>query len=413
MDATVIMMHAMAISGYAMIGYSPKSEIADVEKDFQVPQNPSFEIIQASDQQNNSYGNRLVQTLKDNSNLIPVSSDPSCVFFLLSEANFRDAVHCWFGAALAEKKLVKVESGRLSKSCPECIGCSQDEKCHQEIVVDVKKLLKDILQCGVSFLPQDKVNVHLLAKNREAHALWHPARDLNLTEIRANEDVIKHCGYQLYAIYDNTEEHNMLDFYVYSAFSDNALERFIKHNTHIRKLKMKPLQRGSQFAQYGQGEMFTHGARAPMGGRAGDSYVFYDGMEGITKEGLESLFDLAEDSMMLLEFTRVLNFNIFKDIKEAAGIYFVPRRGSLWSFKGSSSHGTMLPSKEPLESEDGSSEFQNTTSVTSPDIHNLSTANHSSTGIHVTVTKANSNAAKKYKGARVVRPKVEQYWSVV
>ncbi|KAF9033202.1 hypothetical protein BJ165DRAFT_1410545 [Panaeolus papilionaceus] len=30
MDATVVMMHAMAISGYAMIGYSPKSEIADI-----------------------------------------------------------------------------------------------------------------------------------------------------------------------------------------------------------------------------------------------------------------------------------------------------------------------------------------------------------------------------------------------
>ncbi|PPQ82616.1 hypothetical protein CVT24_005418 [Panaeolus cyanescens] len=426
-------------------------QVEATKEKLQMPQKLSFEIIPVSNQQKNQYGNRLLEILKNNPDLIPVSSNPSSVFFLLSEANFREAVHSWLGGALAEKKLenaflvdkdihltysqlcktlhekakksdgfssiknlliqtifqrttsilklkkslstkftiskIKVERGRFSKSCTNCVGLSRDKKCLQEIFVDVKEAAENVLQCGVSFHPRDKVNINLLAKDRDAHPLYHPTEDLNLKEIKADEDVIQRCGYQLYAIYDvaDHDKRQMLDFYVYGAFSEDTLKRFMEHNDRIRKLKMKPLHRGSQFAEYSQGEMFAHGARSPMGGRAGDSYVFYDGMEGKTKEGLESLFDLAEDSMTLMEVTRVLNFDIFKDIKEAAqdcdrlglqgvtayhcynyaspihrdcdtstglcaqfqlaaeehmrefsfiymdyGIYFVPRRGSLW-----------------------------------------------------------------------------------
>jgi hypothetical protein len=40
--------------------------------------------------------------------------------------------------------------------------------------------------------------------------------------------------------------------------------------------------------------MIPKGAREPMGGAPGDSYAFYSGMEAVTPEGIEALFDDAE-----------------------------------------------------------------------------------------------------------------------
>lgn len=83
-----------------------------------------------------------------------------------------------------------------------------------------------------------------------------------------------------------------LDFWIYSAFSNDIFKRLVSH--HSRLQKVKALSCGSQFNSYSQGKMIPKGAYAPMGGAPGDTYTFYTGMEAVTSEEIEVLFDDAE-----------------------------------------------------------------------------------------------------------------------
>lgn len=63
------------------------------------------------------------------------------------------------------------------------------------------------------------------------------------------------------------------------------------HHTSISKLK--PLKRGSSFQNWEYGTMTGIGHRAPQGGRSGDGYAPYPGVDGSTLEELDGLFGHA------------------------------------------------------------------------------------------------------------------------
>jgi len=79
--------------------------------------------------------------------------------------------------------------------------------------------------------------------------------------------------------------------------------------------------------------MVPKGARVPQGGRPGDAYTFYEGMEAVTLEDINALFNDAEvcvmsltqcavlhkdiqDSMILSAAARILNYPITKQLEE-------------------------------------------------------------------------------------------------
>ena len=70
---------------------------------------------------------------------------------------------------------------------------------------------------------------------------------------------------------------------------------------HHNDLKnVKPLQRGQQFDFYSSGRMTALGTRAPAGGRPGDAYAMYHGMEAETLKGMTALFNHAEVQIYLI-----------------------------------------------------------------------------------------------------------------
>ncbi len=119
---------------------------------------------------------------------------------------------------------------------------------------------------------------------------------------------------------------------MYNAFPTTYLARLQSHHSELQEVKK--VTRGRQFHSYSQGSMIPKGARAPVGGAPGDSYTFYAGMEAITANGINALFNDAEvspqmfiiyfmrsilhfkDSMVLLETSRILAFPIFQDLQE-------------------------------------------------------------------------------------------------
>ena len=48
---------------------------------------------------------------------------------------------------------------------------------------------------------------------------------------------------------------------------------------------------GAQFNSYSQGEMIPRGARITQGGQPGYAYTFYEGMEAITLDDIDALFN--------------------------------------------------------------------------------------------------------------------------
>jgi hypothetical protein len=160
-----------------------------------------------------------------------------------------------------------------------------------------------------------------------------------------DENVIKRCGYQFFAFYDEADRLKVeaqkrkvyskqdssnqvwfidddqekannpppkivlfifllllscvsfdlkLDFWAYNVFPENIFQRLTDHHEEIQQLNLKSVKRGSQFQFYSEGEMFSRGARAPMGGLPGDAYTMYAGMDAIDCEGINILFNDAE-----------------------------------------------------------------------------------------------------------------------
>ena len=122
-----------------------------------------------------------------------------------------------------------------------------------------------------------------------------------------------------------------LDFWLYEAFPQKELDILISHHRQLGTVKS--LKRGRQFNSYSQGEMIPKGARIPQGGRPGDAYTFYEGMEAITHDEINALFNDAEvcamsltpktmlntdiqDSMILSVAARILSYPITKQLEE-------------------------------------------------------------------------------------------------
>lgn len=70
------------------------------------------------------------------------------------------------------------------------------------------------------------------------------------------------------------------------------LDELIHH--HEGTSQFKPLKRGTSFEAWKYGEMKALGSRLAQGGRAGDAYTMYAGVEGTTHDEIHALFGHAQ-----------------------------------------------------------------------------------------------------------------------
>ncbi|KDR77442.1 hypothetical protein GALMADRAFT_65655, partial [Galerina marginata CBS 339.88] len=379
--------------------------------------------------------------------------DPSLRIILQRSKSFRILKNEPSKHVFQNKKTLRAE-------CEKCSHLAPEYHCMQKIVVTPQKLDDNYIGCGVSLAqPKDQIKPipipHSKPGSKDIQPILHPTK-LGLKKVEWNDKILENCGMQLFMIVEAGTE-RILDFWIYNAFSEDNFNKLVQH--HSRLQEVKSLDRGSQFNSYSQGKMFPKGARAPMGGAPGDTYTFYTGMEAVTLKGIESLFDDAEDSMILSEAGRVISHDVYKDLQDMAthgdrlgisgantyycnnytsplhhdndagaglcaqlqlqaksdlceygftyadyGVYFASRSNSLWSFSGSDTHGTMLPSTIPLAETDRTIPSQGE----QPDNDNIPP--RVSNGIHKPVTKNNTAAANKYYRVRKARSEIHDYW---
>ncbi|PPR00166.1 hypothetical protein CVT26_008884 [Gymnopilus dilepis] len=352
----------------------------------------------------------------------------------------------------------------LNSPCKKCRNESASEQCLQKVLVTVQKPDKSVIGCGVSFSPREKIDAIPMRNSKngelEERPVLHPKLDLHLKDIRCSDKILERCGSMTYYFADKNDPDTILDFWTYNAFPDHVLEKLISH--HQRLQTVKNVKRGKQFKTYRQGHMFPKGSRIPAGGLPGDAYTMYTGMDAIDEASINALFDDAEDSLVLLEAARIIHPPVFSQLQHAVpegdklgitgataylcknyasplhfdkdacrglcaqyhlqaksegdeygfifgdyGLYVVSRSNSFWSFDSSMAHGTVLPSTDVLEFSD----IQ--TAVRAPSDDRGDRGNDPprriSSGAHVTKSKKDINAARKYKKVQDSRKNIGEY----
>lgn len=78
----------------------------------------------------------------------------------------------------------------------------------------------------------------------------------------------------------------------YEALSPKKLGHLLQH--HQNSSHLEPLTRGQTFASWKYGQMRAIGSRAPQGGRPGDGYSMYSGVEGRTRQPEQEILTLFE-----------------------------------------------------------------------------------------------------------------------
>ncbi|KAL0567995.1 hypothetical protein V5O48_013997 [Marasmius crinis-equi] len=306
-------------------------------------------------------GKDFVDALRANPGLIPTAANPSSVFFLCSEQNFKDAWDRWLkwhlrvldyqvvgldpiavyrkvmlylktvnqniqdGKAPWETEM-KVDEilkvivqrtlefrdmrNRLKKSirkgdlpfrCRNCSHLPAEDQCWTRrtfVRRNDKAYIEKMRGCGFTFVPKgERMKPVPPPKGKGQQPTKLVSEELE--KISPRKDILERCGKHVFIIEDSTKPGTTVDFVLYNAFPPEYLDLLIRY--HDMASGVRPLVRGQQFRFWSSGVMFPFGARLPSGGIAGDTYAAYAGITAETIAGIEVLFRHAESSMMLSE----------------------------------------------------------------------------------------------------------------
>ncbi|KAJ3968626.1 hypothetical protein EV361DRAFT_407064 [Lentinula raphanica] len=225
------------------------------------------------------------------------------------------------------------------KHCQKCAGLPGDKRCCQfvympHITTDLeddeaqerlRTLVHEMTGAGVSLVPREKQikgRVVKSGKQRKTQTterkIYHPdsigeSKSFGLDELGKDEEVIGRCGHQLLLVlnevqkptspiavnWDSVQPSTLKDFVWFGAFEKDKLA--LLQDAVVESTGVEPVTRGRQFESYMGGEMTPLGSRSPSGGRAGDAYTSYSGLEASTERGLAILFKQAATSAMMLK----------------------------------------------------------------------------------------------------------------
>ncbi|KAJ3755513.1 hypothetical protein EV360DRAFT_72807 [Lentinula raphanica] len=229
--------------------------------------------------------------------------------------------------------------------------------------------------------------------------------------------IIKRCGHQLMIVLEEEDiseedihrvewntinKKDIVDVIWWRPFDDEKLA--LLQDTIVESTGVQALKRGGQFRSFGGGEMIPIGARTPAGGRKGDAYTSYAGLEASTQHGLEMLFNQAATSAIMIGAAKIVYPKLAIDLRDSSiecdrigmtganiynctgymapihqdedvtrGLcvqallsadttykeyafcnveyqyYITTTTNCMWSFKSDNLHGTMLPSTETIK----------------------------------------------------------------
>ncbi|KAJ3763721.1 hypothetical protein EV360DRAFT_66007 [Lentinula raphanica] len=323
--------------------------------------------------------------------------------------------------------------------CQECLEMQGSEQCCQYVykphitqglspsarMERMKILRQELRGAGVTMVPekeQIKCRQDDIGRPQKDVKMYHPdsvgdTNPVKLDGLVPDMGIVKRCGHQLMIMLEEEDisdedkhkvdwrtinEKEIIDIVWWRPFDDEKLA--LLQDTIVESTGVQALKRGDQFRSFGGGKMIPVGARSPAGGREGDAYTSYAGLEASTQHGLEILFNQAATSVIMLGaakmvFPKLANrlrdlsiecdrigmtganiYNctgymvpIHQDRDETRGLcvqallsadtaykeyafcnveyqyYITTTTNCMWSFNSDNLHGTMLPSTKTIK----------------------------------------------------------------
>ncbi|KAJ3722194.1 hypothetical protein C8R42DRAFT_641631 [Lentinula raphanica] len=175
-------------------------------------------------------------------------------------------------------------------------------------------LRDELIGCGITMVGSDeqiqprKPKKDKTKRRRTYNTdMYHPdaigkTNPLTLQCVQPNEDIVRRCGHQLCLVVDEEDpktpmsqivdwDTNVIDFVWFHPFNSETLA--VLQDAVVESTGVSALKRGAQFESYSGGTMVPLGSRTASGGRAGDTYTSYAGLDATSEKGLDILFNQA------------------------------------------------------------------------------------------------------------------------
>ncbi|KAJ3832968.1 hypothetical protein F5878DRAFT_633797 [Lentinula raphanica] len=221
--------------------------------------------------------------------------------------------------------------------CQECLKLRGSERCCQYVYqphitrglspnarTERMRILREELRgAGVTMVPE-KYQVKCQDDDVKNVKMYHPnsvgnTNPVKLDGLEPDVAIIKRCGHQLMIVLEEEDiseedihrvdwntinKKDIVDIIWWRPFDDEKLA--LLQDTIVESTGVQALKRGGQFRSFGGGEMIPIGARTPSGGRKGDAYTSYAGLEASTQHGLEMLFNQAATSAIMIGAAKIV-----------------------------------------------------------------------------------------------------------
>ncbi|KAJ3729836.1 hypothetical protein C8R42DRAFT_637972 [Lentinula raphanica] len=173
----------------------------------------------------------------------------------------------------------------------------------------------------------------IIKKTAWLRTLFHPdsigiSNPISLRGLESDPDIVARCGHQLLLVLDQhcdpsimnqsvvdwktAREKKVIDFIWYGSLDDDMLS--ILQDNVVESTGVQAVKRGGQFQTFSSGKMVPVGSRLPSGGRPGDSYTSYSGLEASTQNGLDILFNQAATSVIMTSTAKLAHPELANDL---------------------------------------------------------------------------------------------------
>ncbi|KAG6836756.1 hypothetical protein H0H93_003675 [Arthromyces matolae] len=209
----------------------------------------------------------------------------------------------------------------ISNSCIYCKDLPSQDRCMRTILVNERSdftTLKDTVLTSAED-PQDRLPLHPKRKHqdRSNKVIYHTPRELGLERIAHRPEILKRgCQRDIVLLLNSEDTSQLVGAVQFNAIPPKTLSRLKQHHRNISTLP--PLNRGYSFDAWRYGMMRAIGSRVPQGGRPGDTYTLYAGMEGRNEQEIRMLFGHAENADALVTIAQSIHPHYTRDVGRAS-----------------------------------------------------------------------------------------------
>ncbi|KAJ3964310.1 hypothetical protein EV361DRAFT_956071 [Lentinula raphanica] len=204
----------------------------------------------------------------------------------------------------------------------------------------ISALADELRGAGVSMVPPElcvQPNISCDTAQTNCHhynsSIYHPdsvgtTHPIKLHGLDPDPNILHRCGHQLLLVLDQhpdpssinqsvvdwstAREKKIIDFSWWGSLDDEMLS--ILQDNVVESTGVQSVRRGGQFQTFAGGKMVPVGSRIPSGGRPGDSYTSYSGLEASTQSGLDILFNQAATSVILTSIAKHAHPELANDL---------------------------------------------------------------------------------------------------